>query len=118
MPNDHVMCLVVWRELYSSLSHSFHDNSKPVSKQDQQVDDEIDNMSDDLEDTSLVATNNIQHSAPFVMETIQQRVKQLVITPNSAVSSKDSQILSNQLKEEIADHTPMESADDSLHQVI
>jgi len=109
------MCLVVWRELYSCLSHSFHDNSKTETQQDQQI-DEIDNMSDKLEDGSFAAAN-IQHSTPFVMETIQRRVKQLVNTPISSVSS-DSQVMVNQSKEETDDHTSMESADNSLHQVI
>jgi len=113
MPNNHVICLVVWRELYSCLSHNFHDNSKLDSKQDQQIGDEKDNASDELDDGSL----NIQHSMPFVMETIQQRVKQLVNNPVSSISSKGSQVLINQSKKESGDHTSMEPADNSLHQV-
>ena len=113
MPNDHVMCLVVWRELYSCLSHSF---SKTETQQDQQVDDEIDNMSDELVDGSIAA-GNIQHNTPFVMETIQQRVKQLVNAPITSVLTKSSQVLINQSKEETDEHTSIESADNSLHQV-
>jgi len=114
MPNDHVMCLVVWRELYSSLCHSFYCNSKLVSKQDQQDGDEID---DELQEDKLAAAN-IQYGTPFTMEAIQQRVDELVNTTLSSVSSTNSQALISQLKEETTDHTSMDPVNSSLHQVI
>ena len=107
MPNDHVMCFKVWNELYSSLTHRYHDNSQSNVHFDSH------DYSDDITDGEI-SSDNIQCSSPFTMDTIQHRIHHLLDCPEEEkLSSSLDLYLANQ--EAPNEHTSIESDNTGNH---
>lgn len=117
MPNDHVMCFKVWSELYSCLTHDYPDNNHTISNCIQ--DDTSYHGYNESTDSKQSSVHNVQHSNPFTMDTIQQRLQHLLDQPHEAEENLSSfnQHLANQ--ETADDHTPTETDNiDNQHQVM
>lgn len=109
MPNDHVMCFKVWNELYSCLTHDYHDNQIDhvnVVTNHMQDDFSYHGYNDDITDGHL--SHDIHRSSPFTMDTIQQRLQDLLYHPEEEKLSVDlNPSLANQ--EVVDDHTSIEA---------
>ena len=118
MPNDHVMCFKVWNELYSCLTHDYHDD------QIDHVDMVANHMQDDFsyhgyndDITNEHLSHDIHCSSPFTMDTIQQRLQDLLYHPEEEKLSLNlNPSLANQ--EAVDDHTSIEADNvENQHQV-
>lgn len=114
MPNDHVMCFKVWNELYSCLIHDCPDDHTTT---DYIHEDASYHGYSDITDGEH-SSHNIQHSNPFTMDTIQQRLQHLLDQPDEEILSSSFNLdLANQ--ETVDDHTSIEPESmDNQHQVM
>lgn len=119
MPNDHVMCFMVWNELYSCLTHDYHDNHQTNTVSNCVQNNASYHSYNDSTDGSQPSAHNMQYSNPFTMDTIQERLQYLLCQPEAEEHlSSVNQLLTNQ---ETADnHTPTETDNttDNQHQVM
>ena len=109
MPNDHVMCFKVWNELYSCLTHDYLDDQTDNVVSDYMQDDlSYHGYNDDIPDDEHSLSHDIQHSNPFTMDTIQQRLQHLLHCPEEEKLSSSFHYLANQ-EAVVDDHTSIEA---------
>lgn len=118
MPNDHVMCFKLWNELYSYLiQDSPDDQTDTISNYNQDDDTGYHGYSDDHTDGEH-SSHNIQYSSSFTMDTIQQRLQDLLHHSKSEEQLSPSSDLDSANQETADEHTPTETNMDNQHQVM
>ena len=120
MPNDHVMCFKVWNELYSCLTHDYHDDQTDhvnIVTNHMQDDFSYRGYNDDITDDEHLSSHDIHLQQPLHHGYIQQRLRDLLHCPEEEKLSPNSNPTLTK-EEAVDDHTSIKADNvENQHQV-